>query len=193
MFADIASVSSHQSVVKCVIINLAKRGYCNAGVCPSLCAYVCVCLSVYVFVCSHISHNNFVKCGPFWRHDVFLTPWLTFCRHCVLLTYFRRHDVYFTPWRTFSTSWRVFLHHDVLFDLMNNAIFFKRRQIILIFDTVEVYIYTDEGFARFRILWILVAKLVCVCLSVCVSVCSKPAIYHCIKCGPIITNLYTWR
>ena len=55
------------------IINLAKRGYCNAGVracvraggCAGVCAYVSVCPQPY------ITHHNFVKCGPItWKYDI---------------------------------------------------------------------------------------------------------------------------
>ena len=41
--------------VSCSLVNLAKRGYCNAGVCLSVRVYV------YMCVRSHISHYIFVK------------------------------------------------------------------------------------------------------------------------------------
>ena len=42
-----------------MVINLTMRGYCDVGVCMSVCGYVFVCLCCR----SPISQYNFVKCG----------------------------------------------------------------------------------------------------------------------------------
>ena len=45
-----------------MVINLTRRGYCDAGLCMSVLT-VCGCVFVYLCVRSPISQYNFVKCG----------------------------------------------------------------------------------------------------------------------------------
>ena len=54
-----------------MVINLAMRGYCNAGVCMSVWLSVCGYAFAYMCVRSPISHYKFVKC---W--NIFTQPYI---------------------------------------------------------------------------------------------------------------------